>query len=119
MKTPTTLLISTLAFLFGCQPQQTDIFTEVQSPDGTIARYINKSNGYGYNPNVTGNLNVGGIQGTNNAVINGWYGGGYYYNGYFGNQMYCTPGVAPIPVNMNPYYYNPTVYWNGCYYPAR
>jgi len=122
-KTLTTILILSLFILCACQPQQTDILTEIHKPDGSIVRYVNKSNGYGYNPNVTGNLNVGGVEGTNNATIinGGGYGGwGYGWGGY-GVQYYgypnfyyapgcvTTPGAAPIPYPMNVYNYNPGI----------
>jgi hypothetical protein len=112
-----TLILSLLIGLFGCQAQQTDIITEIHRPDGSIERYVNKSSGYGYNPNVTGNVNVGGVQGANNVSINNSY-GGYYYN-YHRPFVYTTPGAVPIPVNLNVYDYNPVINWNGHYYPAR
>lgn len=120
MKNLKTLSISLIISLFGCQAQQTDIITEIHRPDGTIERYVNKSSGYGYNPNVTGNVNVGGIQGANNVNIgyNSGYNYGYFYYGNYYSPVY-TPGAVPIPVNTNIYNYNPTVYWNGHYYPAR
>lgn len=126
--TLTTILILFLFTLCACQPQQTDIITEIHKPDGSIVRYVNKSNGYGYNPNVTGNLNVGGVEGTNNAtIINGGYGyGGYGYgwgyggwgygaayygypNFYYAPGCVSTPGAAPIPYPMNVYNYNPGI----------
>jgi hypothetical protein len=110
-----TLVLSVLISLFGCQAQQTDIITEIHRPDGSIERYVNKSSGYGYNPNVTGNVNVGGIQGANNVSISGSY---YSYPFYSYPQFY-TPGAAPIPVDLNVYNYNPIVNWNGRYYHAR
>jgi len=111
--------------LVACQPQQTDIYTEITKPDGTVIKYVNKGNGFGYNPNVTGNLNVGGVEGSNNATIMSGYGyggwgygwGGYGGFGYFPGPVY-TPGAASVPVCGNVYNYNPGVYWNGgVYYP--
>lgn len=118
-KTLTTILILSLFTLCACQPQQTDIYTEIHKPDGSIVRYVNKSNGFGYNPNVTGNLNVGGVEGTNNATIingggyyGGWGTGAAYYgypNFYYVPGCVTTPGAAPIPYPMNVYNYNPGV----------
>jgi len=122
----TILVIFSVATL-GCQPQQTDIFTEIRSPDGTITKYVNKSNGFGYNPNATSNLNVGGIRGADNVNINSGYGyggygyGGWGYGGYggyggwgYGGFAYTpgcvtTPGAMPIPQNLNVYNYNPAI----------
>ena len=130
-KTLITILILCIFTLCGCAPQQTDIYTEVRSPDGTVSRYVNKSNGFGYNPNATSNVNVGGIQGTNNTNIiqGGWgYGnvnyGGYYCPPNYGGFYYApgcvyTPGAMPIPQNLNVYNYNPIVRNNGVYYPAN
>ena len=124
----TTFVVSLIA-LVACQPQQTDIYTEIIKPDGTKIKYVNKGNGFGYNPNVTGNLNVGGVEGSNNATIVSGYGGGYGWGygwggygwggfGYYPGTVY-TPGAAPIPVNCNVYNYNPGVYWNGGVYTPR
>jgi hypothetical protein len=119
--TLTVILILFLFTLCACQPQQTDIITEIHKTDGSIVRYVNKSNGYGYNPNITGNLNIGGVEGTNNAtIINGGYGGygygwGYgsvyygYPNFYYVPGCVTTPGAAPIPYPMNVYNYNPGI----------
>jgi len=99
--------------LLGCQPQQTDIFSEVRHPDGSVSTYINKSNGYGYNPNRTEHY-------SGQPVVVPNY--GIYYNSspfvYVPGCRY-TPGSMPIPENIGIYNYNPTVYWNGCYYRAR
>ena len=139
-----TILILCLFTLCACQPQQTDIVTEIHRPDGSVVRYVNKSNGFGYNPNTTGNLNVGGVEGANNATIisGGGYGYGYGYGGYYGggwgiggygyggyypdcNSFYytpgcvTTPGAAPIPQNLNVYRYNPVINNGGMYYPAN
>lgn len=112
-KTLITILILCLFTLCGCQPQQTDILTEIRRPDGSVVRYVNRSNGYGYNPNVTGNINVGGVEGTSNATImynNGWNGAANYGYPYFYYVPGCgtpTPGAVPIPHNMNIYNYRP------------
>lgn len=111
-KTLITILILFLFTLCGCQPQQTNILTEIRRPDGSVVRYVNQSNGYGYNPNVTGNINVGGVEGTSNATIingGGWNGAVNYGYPHFYYVPGCvtTPGAAPIPYNMNIHNYRP------------
>ena len=122
-KTLITILILCIFTFCGCAPQQTDIYTEIRSPDGTVSRYVNKSNGFGYNPNATSNTNIGGIQGTNTAIIGGWNTGGYGYGGYGNYNPYygnCSPyGAVQIPYNQNVYNYNPIIRNNGMYYPAN
>jgi hypothetical protein len=129
----------------GCQPQHTDIVTEIHAPDGTVTRYVNRSDGYGYNPNITGTATGTAFVDTNGNIASpnwvgggGWYGGagwgwGYGYgpcwrgpwgNG-FGVPWACgtgstsVPGAAPIPQNLNVYGYNPGVAWNGAVAPAN
>jgi len=75
----------------GCQPQQTNIITEITRPDGTITKYVNTSSGYFYNPNATMNVNVGGYgHGVREIYEAGW--GGY---GYGGMQGMGVPQYAP------------------------
>lgn len=131
----TIVLSSLVLFGFACAPQQTDIVTEIHRTDGSVLRYVNKSHGFGYNPNSTSNLNIGGIKGTDDATIinndGGYYGGvyygpygwgGYYNSGYYGGcggtypsgfvyQPGCvtTPGAAPIPYPTSIYNWQPGV----------
>lgn len=124
------------ASLTACQPQQTDILTEVRAPDGTVTRYVNRSNGYGYNPNITGTATGTAFVDTNGNIASpnafgygywqGWGGGwpGAWGTGFGIPWTYATcgfpaAGAAAIPQNLNVYGYNPGVAWNGCVRPAN
>ena len=93
-KTLTTILILSLFILCACQPQQTDILTEIHKPDGSVVRYVNKSNGYNYNPNFTG---------TNEQSVHvrdyGYgpiYGGGMGMGGVGMGMPYGGYGAVPV-----------------------
>jgi hypothetical protein len=112
---------SALILVLGaCAPQQTHIVTEIHRPDGTVERYTNMSSGFGYNPNATSNVNIGGVQGTSSAptmVESDLSPSGYPWpplpTPWFvpwgcGSFNYavppaCTPGAAPMPVNLDVY----------------
>ncbi len=100
--------------------------TEIHRPDGTIERYTNLSQGYGYNPNITGNVNIGGVSGTTATptIIDAgaatpwypwvpapmpWYGPWNCGPVTFVTPPVCTPGAAPIPVNMDVYGWAPGI----------
>lgn len=112
--------------LAACAPQSTHIMTEIHRPDGTIERYTNLSQGYGYNPNITGNVNIGGVSGTTATptIIDAgattpwypwvpapmpWYGPWNCGPFTFVTPPVCTPGAAPIPVNMDVYGWAPGI----------
>jgi hypothetical protein len=128
--------------LAGCQPQQTDIVSEVHAPDGTVTRYVNRSSGYGYNPNMTGTTSgTAFVDANGNIASPGYYGivacngggWGYGYGPYrpwpcmgwpgfasaWAGSCYASPGSASIPQNTNVYGYNPGVAWNGSVTPAN
>ncbi len=110
------VLVALVTAFAGCQPQQTDIVTEIHQPDGTIVRYVNKSSGYGYNPNLTGSVQANAVVDGAGAVVtpavpigwgrwwgaSPWYGGGGWGAG-------C----------LNPWAYNPGVAWQGGVFPAN
>ncbi len=106
--------------LGACAPQQTHIVTEIHRPDGTIERYTNMSSGFGYNPNATSNVNIGGVQGTSSTptftesdpAVPGYpcppLPAPWFFPWGCGSFNYafppaCTPGAASLPVNLDVY----------------
>jgi len=91
MRFASTALVSSFLFCgFGCYTQ-TDITRTVTMPDGKVETYVNKSNGYNYNPNFTG---------TNEQSIHVRdYGYGSAYGGY-GGMGYGGMGMGGVGMGM-------------------
>ena len=98
MRFASTVLVSSFLFCgFGCYTQ-TDITRTVTMPDGKVETYVNKSNGYNYNPNFTGTAEQS-VHIRDYGYGYGGYGmyGGMGYGGMMGVGGPVAP-VVPVPV---------------------